>query len=418
MEKRLQRMAQTLVSGPSMLDALGLALHSCLCLGPGLVLLLVAWATLHCCCSTSGKRHQVCAGSRGRGRHRTVHETGRALLSPGAGSCMCWNPPGPRCCPGLGHVQAGGSQAPPSEATGHLDQAQGPSQQTLAHGTLRPPSLVDAESSTHGCRSSLIWIGSRPLGQLLCYDLDCEHCSQAVRERQQRLLARQARASCCPHSSSDSSSSCQHGATSSSFRPAKLTSIRSWWQPVLRNRKQRRPFPQCAVMPQTALKIHGATTLPCDAGSPRWAEELAKMAPRHHEAGSPPTTGSDTADKDGNLPAGADPHPIKRLEQGLGFWKLLRMHTLRKSIETKLGALPTMVQHSHRRYTYRMARLTTPTPLHSCPAPSYFCSAEALFLHEDVREFLEMHIREKKLRHQWGLPAGSLRGPQALPSVS
>ncbi|XP_071895559.1 uncharacterized protein [Anas platyrhynchos] len=351
MEKRLQRMAQTLVSGPSMLDALGLALHSCLCLGPGLVLLLVAWATLHCCCSTSGKRHQVCAGSRGRGRHRTVHET-------------------------------------------------------------------DAESSTHGCRSSLIWIGSRPLGQLLCYDLDCEHCSQAVRERQQRLLARQARASCCPHSSSDSSSSCQHGATSSSFRPAKLTSIRSWWQPVLRNRKQRRPFPQCAVMPQTALKIHGATTLPCDAGSPRWAEELAKMAPRHHEAGSPPTTGSDTADKDGNLPAGADPHPIKRLEQGLGFWKLLRMHTLRKSIETKLGALPTMVQHSHRRYTYRMARLTTPTPLHSCPAPSYFCSAEALFLHEDVREFLEMHIREKKLRHQWGLPAGSLRGPQALPSVS
>lgn len=59
MEKRLQRMAQTLVSGPSMLDALGLALHSCLCLGPGLVLLLVAWATLRCCCSTSGKRHQV-----------------------------------------------------------------------------------------------------------------------------------------------------------------------------------------------------------------------------------------------------------------------------------------------------------------------------------------------------------------------
>lgn len=52
-------MAQTLVSGPSMLDALGLALHSCLCLVPGLVLLLVAWATLRCCRSTSGKQHQV-----------------------------------------------------------------------------------------------------------------------------------------------------------------------------------------------------------------------------------------------------------------------------------------------------------------------------------------------------------------------
>ena len=42
-----------------MLDTLGLALHGCLCLGPGLVLLLVAWATLRCCRSTSGKRHQV-----------------------------------------------------------------------------------------------------------------------------------------------------------------------------------------------------------------------------------------------------------------------------------------------------------------------------------------------------------------------
>ena len=93
------------------------------------------------------------------------------------------------------------------------------------------------------------------------------------------------------------------------------------------------------------------------------------------------------------------------------------MHTLRKSIEMKLGALPATVQQSHRRYTYRMARRTAPAPLHSRPAPSYFCSAEALFLPEDVREFLEMHIREKKLRHQWGLPAGSLGGPQALPSV-
>ncbi|XP_040415623.1 uncharacterized protein LOC121071511 isoform X3 [Cygnus olor] len=335
-----------------MLDTLGLALHGCLRLGPGLVLLLVAWATLRCCRSTSGKRHQVCAGSRSRGRRRKVHET-------------------------------------------------------------------DAEARAHGCGSSPIWIGSRPLGQLLCYDLDCERCSQAVRERQQRLLARQARASCYPRSSSssDASDSSQHRAPARSFRPAKLTSVRSWWQPVLRNRKRRRPFPQRAAMPQTALKIYGATTLPCDAGPLRQAEELAKMAPRHHEAGLPLATGSDAADKDGNLPAGVDPRPMKRLEPGLGFWKLLRMHTLRKSIEMKLGALPTMVQQSHRRYTYRMARCTAPTPLHSRPAPSYFCSAEALFLPEDVREFLEMHIREKKLRHQWGLPAGSLGGPQALPSV-
>lgn len=163
-------MAQTLVSGPSMLDTLGLALHGCLCLGPGLVLLLVAWATLRCCRSTSGKRHQVggrlqaslsqeawqgrgagdsggshctggwdtrplgglswgqahwgsalcqqvCDGSRGRGRRSKVHETGRALLGPGAGSCRRRGPLGPRCRPGLGHIQAAGSRAPPSEAS-------------------------------------------------------------------------------------------------------------------------------------------------------------------------------------------------------------------------------------------------------------------------------------------------------------
>lgn len=117
-----------------MLDALGLALHGCLCLGPGLILLLVAWATLRCCRSTSGKRRQVggrlqaspsqeawqgreaggsggsqcslgqdtrplgglsrgqahwgaalcqqvCAGSRGRGRRRKTDHSGRALSS-------------------------------------------------------------------------------------------------------------------------------------------------------------------------------------------------------------------------------------------------------------------------------------------------------------------------------------------------
>ncbi|XP_071891584.1 uncharacterized protein [Anas platyrhynchos] len=336
-------MAQTLVSGPSMLDVLGLALHGCLCLGPGLVLLLVAWATLHCCRSTSGKRRQGCAGSRGRGRRGKADDS-------------------------------------------------------------------DAEAP-HGCRSSLLWVGGRALGTLLCYDLGCGRCSQAVRERQQRLLARQARPSCCPYSSSsrDSSDCCRHGATASSLRPAKRTSLRSWWQPVLRKRKQRRLFPQ-----HTALNTQGAATPPRHAGPPRQAEELIEMAPVRHEAGLPPTTGSDVAHKDGSLPAGADPCPVARLEQGLGFWKLLRMHTLRKSIETKLGALPAMVQQSHRRYTYRVARCTAPTLLPSRPAPSYFCSPEALFLHEDVREFLEMHIREKKLRHHWGLPAGSL---QALPSA-
>ncbi|XP_040409543.1 uncharacterized protein LOC121068428 [Cygnus olor] len=252
------------------------------------------------------------------------------------------------------------------------------------------------------------------MGTLLCYDLDCGRCDQAVKERQQRLLARQARPSCCPYSSSsrDSSDSCWHGAMASSFRPAKRTSLRSWWQPVLQKRKQRRLFPQ-----HTALNTQGVATLPCDAGPLRQAEEFVEMAPARHDAGLSPTTGSDAAHKDGSLPAGADPCPVARLEQGLGFWKLLWMHTLRKSLETKLGALPTMVQQSHRRYTYRMARRTAPTLLHSRPAPSYFCSPEALFLHEDVREFLEMHIREKKLRHHWGLPAGSLAEPQALPSV-
>ncbi|XP_035176450.1 uncharacterized protein LOC118163673 [Oxyura jamaicensis] len=344
MERHLQRMAQALVSGSSMLDVLGLALHGCL--GPGLVLLLVAWATLCCCRSSSGKRRQVCAGSRGRGRRKKTDDS-------------------------------------------------------------------DAEAP-HGCRSSLLWVGSRPMGMLLCYDRDCGRCSQAVRERQQRLLARQARPSCCPYSSSsrDSGDSCRHGATASSFRPAKRTSVRSWWQPVLRKRKQRRPFPQ-----RTALNTQGAATLPCNAGPLRQAEELVKMAPVHHEASLPPATGSDAAPKDGILPAGADPRPVTRLEQGPGFWKLLRMHTLRKSIETKLGALPTMVLQSHRRYTYRMEHRTAPTLLRSRPAPCYFCSPEALFLPVDVREFLEMHIREKKLCRYWGLPAGSLAEPRALPSA-
>ncbi|XP_035419674.1 uncharacterized protein LOC118256644 [Cygnus atratus] len=192
------------------------------------------------------------------------------------------------------------------------------------------------------------------MGTLLCYGLDCGRCSQAVRERQQRLLARQARPSCCPYSSSsrDSSDSCRHRATASSFRPAERTFLRSRWQPVLRKRKQRRLVPQ-----HTALNTQGAATLPRDAGPLRQAEELVKMAPVRHEAGLPPTTGSDIAHKDGSLPAGADPRPVARLEQGLGFWKLLWMHTLRKSLETKPGALPTMVQQSHRRYMYRMARL-------------------------------------------------------------
>ena len=163
---------------------------------------------------------------------------------------------------------------------GHLAQAQGPSSQTLAHSAPRPPSLADAEAP-HGCRSSLLWVGSRPMGTLLCYGLDCGRCSQAVRERQQRLIARQARPSCCPYSSSsrDSSDSCRHRATASSFRPAERTFLGSRWQPVLRKRKQRRLFPQ-----HTALNTQGAATLPRDAGPLRQAEELVKMAPVRHEA--------------------------------------------------------------------------------------------------------------------------------------
>lgn len=120
-----------------------------------------------------------------------------------------------------------------------------------------------------------------------------------------------------------------------------------------------------------------------------------------------------TADKDGNLPTGMDSHRVSRLEQGLDFWKLLKMHSLRKPIETKLRAFPTVVQKSHKMCTHRIAVCTANTPHHSSTAPIYFCSLEALFMEEEVQEAPELHICEKKLHHWCGLPGKLLATPQA-----
>ncbi|XP_021236760.1 uncharacterized protein LOC110389957 isoform X2 [Numida meleagris] len=291
------------------------------------------------------------------------------------------------------------------------------------------------EVHTDVCELGLLFMDGRPLGRFLCYNPDCERCSQAIRERQLRHHARGARMRASRHlhssSSSNSSTSCQELSTaSSSHSPTRkklatqinLPSVELSCQPELKYRKERTLLLQRTMKHQKLLAIQGlADTATYNPGLLSQAHQLTEtdsvqpMRDVCHNARSLPTTVS-TSDKDGSLPTGVDPHPVSRLEQGLHFWKPLKMHMLRKSIETKLRVFPTIVQQSHKTYTHRMAACTAFTPLHSSSAPIYFHSLEALFLQEEVQEALELHIREKKLHHRWGLPGRLLATPQAQPA--
>lgn len=305
----------------------------------------------------------------------------------------------------------------------------------LVHGATHSPSFAAGEVHTDLPELGLLYLDGRPLGQFLCYNPDCECCSQAVRKRQLWHQARWARMRASHHlhsfSSSNYSTSCRDVNTdSSSHSPARrnvatqinLPCVELLCQPELKFRKKRKLHLKHTVIHQKLLAIQGsADTITFNPGLLSQANQLTEtetvqpMRDVCHKIGSFPTM-VPTSNKDGNLSTGVDSHRVSRLEQGLDFWKLLKMHTLRKSIETKLRAFPTIVQQSHRMYTHRIAVYTALTPRQSNVAPSYFCSVEALFLEEEVQEALELHIREKKLHHQWGLPGRLLTTPQAQPT--
>ncbi|XP_019466018.1 uncharacterized protein LOC109363970 isoform X2 [Meleagris gallopavo] len=346
-------------SGPSMLNAIKLALHDWQCFGPCLLTFLMAWAALCCLLNFSKKGHQV------RSWHRTW--------------CMSTQ-----------------------ESVGEV------------HTDLGELGLLSLDG--------------RPLGQFLCYRRDCEHCSQAIWKRLLWHHARWARMRAFHHlhssSSSNSSTSCRDANTASSSHSStrrnlatqiNLPSVELLCQSELR--KLRKFHLEHTVIYQKLMAMQGpADTITFNLGLLSQAHQLIETEPVQpmrdacHWTGSLPTVVS-TADKDVNLPTGVDSHHVSRLEQGLDFWKLLNI--LRKSEETKLSAFPTIVQKSHKMHTHRIAVSTANTPHHSSTVPIYFCSREGLFLKEEVQEALELHIRAKKLHHQWGLPGRLLATPQA-----
>ncbi|XP_031448748.1 uncharacterized protein LOC116228790 isoform X2 [Phasianus colchicus] len=344
-------------SSPSMLNAVKLALHDWQCFGPCLLTFLIAWAALCCLFNFSKKCHQVSV----RSWHRTY--------------CM--------------NTQESGGEV----HTGEL---------------------------------GLLSLDGRPLGQFLCYRPDCARCSQAIWKRLLQHHARWARmkASHHPHSSSSSNSrtSCREENTASASHSSArrnlttqiyLSSVELLCQSELR--KQRKIHLEHTARYQKLLTMQGpADAITFNLGLLSQAHQLAETDPVQpmrdvcHWTASLPTMVSSA-----DLPAGVDSHCVSRLEQVLDFWKLLKMHILRKSVETKLRAFPTIVQQSHKMYTHRTSVCTANTPHHSSIAPIYFCSLEALFLEEEVQETLELHIREKKLHHQWVLSGRLPATPQA-----
>ncbi|XP_015704488.1 uncharacterized protein LOC107306139 isoform X2 [Coturnix japonica] len=346
-----------------MLNAIRLALHDWPCFGSCLLTFLVVWTAL-CCISFSEKCYQVSV----RSQHRA----------------------------GCTNTQKSGGKV-----------------------------------NTNLSKLGLLYLDGMPLCQFLCYNPKCKHCYQAIRKRLLRNNDKWARmrASYNLHSSSSSNSitSCRDVNTDSSSHSSArrnsatqtyLTSFELSCQPETKLRKQRKLHLKHTTINQKILAILGPDgTITFDPGLLSQASQLTDTDPVQpmsdvcHKTRSLPVTVS-TSNKRGNLPPGMDSHCVSRLEQELDFWKLLKMHMLRKSIETKLRAFPTIVQQSHRMYTQRIAVRTARTPHHSSTAPIFFCSLEALFLKEEVQEALELHIREKKLHHKWGLPGSLLTKPQ------
>ncbi|XP_039376362.1 uncharacterized protein LOC120395752 [Mauremys reevesii] len=169
----------------------------------------------------------------------------------------------------------------------------------------------------------------------------------------------------------------------------------------------------------------------------------------------------------------AAPHP--RLSLGRDAQERLQIHVAKKCVETRLGAVPAAVRRSWQRlhlvsrlplpklipagdrapkarnpllpfvhpedvcrlelnvqhkhltalwglgtlYTQSLSRMVPrapPGPVPPCEADVEFWAWEALFLGPEAREALELHVRKKRLQHEWGLPLivqKSMRGLMA-----
>ncbi|XP_065446541.1 uncharacterized protein LOC101945282 [Chrysemys picta bellii] len=169
--------------------------------------------------------------------------------------------------------------------------------------------------------------------------------------------------------------------------------------------------------------------------------------------------------------------PRPRLSLGRDAQERLQLHVAKKCVETRLGAIPAAVRRSWQRlhlvsrlplpklipagdrapkarnpllpfvhpedvchlelnvqhkhltalwglgtlYTQSLSRMVPRAPRVLIPpreAEVEFRAREALFLGPEVREVLELHVRKKRLQHEWGLPLilqKSMRGLMAAP---
>ncbi|XP_065431367.1 uncharacterized protein LOC122172953 [Chrysemys picta bellii] len=169
--------------------------------------------------------------------------------------------------------------------------------------------------------------------------------------------------------------------------------------------------------------------------------------------------------------------PRPRLSLGRDAQERLQLHVAKKCVETRLGAIPAAVRRSWQRlhlvsrlplpklipagdralkarnpllpfvhpedichlelnvqhkhltalwglgtiYTQSLSRMVPRAP--RAPVPPHeaeveFRAREALFLGPEAREVLELHVRKKRLQHEWGLPLivqKSMRGLMAAP---
>ncbi|XP_064375600.1 uncharacterized protein LOC135329763 [Dromaius novaehollandiae] len=234
--------------------------------------------------------------------------------------------------------------------------------------------------------------GCRARGGFLCYDLSCRPCGEAARERQRQLEAEAWQspwASSRPQSPSSEDSSPWRAHSERRRLPARHRGLPQ------RGPGAPRPLPPATDPTDLELcsqadKLAGLThALPERAVSP--------------QADSPTTLGSRLAEGAGSLPGGTDPRPVWRLELEHKFKKMLRMHLIKKCTEIRLAGFPTMVQASWEVSICSLGHPAAPPLLRSTTAPKYFHTAEALFLPEEARETLELHIRAKRLQHQQSL---------------
>ncbi|XP_067172557.1 collagen alpha-1(I) chain-like [Apteryx mantelli] len=146
--------------------------------------------------------------------------------------------------------------------------------------------------------------------------------------------------------------------------------------------------------------------------------------------------------EDGSRPDAAGPVGVPRLELSRDAHSKLWMHTARKCLETRLRILPAVVRRSLETPRPALPQLlpegacrpgTRPERLawpqlgasageqrpRSRPVPAHIAVPEALFLPEEQREALELHVRAKRLQSRGGLlgpcPGPAPPSPQAAP---